>query len=164
MGLQSQLSDVSTDSIPLLLIATIAGGVSHLRSIFLTLLHFLHLHRVPPTYDFIDHTALLLGSGLSNLVLLADQLNMNRIFSHKYGDSCHDAPASDCVVCLCALTEGDQVRRLPCRHVFHKSCFDGWLDHLNFNCPLCRAPLVETPCAADQRRLGADAVAWFGVR
>uniref|UniRef100_A0A7N0UDV8 RING-type domain-containing protein n=1 Tax=Kalanchoe fedtschenkoi TaxID=63787 RepID=A0A7N0UDV8_KALFE len=157
MGLQSQLNDVSTDSIPLLLIATIAGGVSHLRSIILTLLHFLHLHRVPPT---LDHAALLLGSGLSSLVVLADQLNVNRISSHRYGDG----PAADCVVCLCGLTEGDQVRRLPCRHVFHKSCFDGWLDHLNFNCPLCRSPLVDAGCAAEQRRIGADALAWFGVR
>ncbi|CAM8978196.1 unnamed protein product [Rhodiola kirilowii] len=95
MGLHSQLTDISTYSIPLLLIATILGGVSHLRSTFLTFLHFLHLNRIPPTHDVLDHTTLLPGSGLLNLLLLAHQLNMNRIYLHKYGDSYHDRDASD---------------------------------------------------------------------
>ncbi|KAL0430190.1 UNVERIFIED_CONTAM: E3 ubiquitin-protein ligase RHA2A [Sesamum radiatum] len=74
----------------------------------------------------------------------------------------NDGVGSDCVVCLNRMGDGDRVRKLACRHVFHKDCFDGWLDHLNFSCPLCRAPLVaEERVKYTQRRVAGDLLAWF---
>ncbi|XP_058199589.1 brassinosteroid-responsive RING protein 1-like [Rhododendron vialii] len=76
----------------------------------------------------------------------------------------HPPPPEDCAVCLCAFSCCDKVRRLPnCRHVFHQSCLDPWMDEDLFvapgspsllssfstthrgrprTCPLCRAPIV----------------------
>ncbi|EOA24864.1 hypothetical protein CARUB_v10018154mg [Capsella rubella] len=124
MGLQGQLSDVSSDSIPLMLVALLATFFRRLRSLLL----------LPST----SSPVLVVTSGLSNISVLADHLNLNRLFSFRYAD---DAP-SDCIVCLSTLKTGEQVRKLDCRHVFHKHCLEGWLQHLNFSCPLCRSPLL----------------------
>ncbi|KAK8486990.1 hypothetical protein V6N13_121361 [Hibiscus sabdariffa] len=159
MGLQSQLDDVSSDSIPLLLVAIIAKCVGYLRTLLLGFLHAIGLFPCPDQPTTIDDVGLL-GSGLATLMVLAEQLNLNKTFSYKYRGG---GKGSDCIVCLCGLRDGQQVRELDCCHVFHKDCFDGWLDHLNFNCPLCRSPLKtdHQRVGCTRRRVGQDLLAWF---
>ncbi|CAN6859025.1 unnamed protein product [Brassica oleracea] len=128
MGLQGQLSDVSSDSIPLMLVALIATLFKHVRSFFLRFSSSVVVEE--------DASASSVYSGLANL---ADQLKLNRLLSYLYADN---ASASDCIVCLSTLKTGEEVRKLDCRHVFHKQCLEGWIQHLNFNCPLCRSPLI----------------------
>lgn len=170
MGLHTQMNDVSSDSIPLLLVALIANCVNHLRTILFGLLHTLGLSR-PFDSDIVivdDGLSSAVGSGLTGLIVLTDQLNLNRLFSYRYSEDQHrhnHNDASNCVVCLCTLKDGDQVRMLSCRHVFHKHCFDGWLDHLNFNCPLCRSPLVtDERVAITRQRVGGDLLAWLSAQ
>ncbi|GMI90126.1 RING-H2 finger A2A [Hibiscus trionum] len=159
MGLQSQLNDVSSDSIPLLLVAIIAKCVGYLRTLLSGFLHATGLFPCPDQPTAIDDVGLL-GSGLATLMVLAEQLNLNKAFSYKYRGG---VKGSDCIVCLCGLRDGQQVRKLDCCHVFHKDCFDGWLDHLNFNCPLCRSPLKtdHQRVGCTHRRVGQDLLAWF---
>ena len=48
-----------------------------------------------------------------------------------------------CCICLDdekKLKPGQEVRELPCQHLFHPSCIDEWLSH-NLVCPLCRFDL-----------------------
>mmetsp|Transcript_34731 Transcript_34731/g.81084 ORF Transcript_34731/g.81084 Transcript_34731/m.81084 type:complete len:459 (-) Transcript_34731:46-1422(-) len=45
---------------------------------------------------------------------------------------------SQCMVCLCGFENGDEVRRLPCGHIFHASCIDEWLRRCT-DCPVCKA-------------------------
>ena len=134
MGLQGQLSDVSSDSIPLMLVALLATLFKHVRSFFL------RFSASNPHLSVVDEAAASASvtSGLANLAVLADQLKLNRLFSYSYVDNA----ASDCIVCLSTLKTGEEVRKLDCRHVFHKHCLEGWLQHLNFNCPLCRSTLL----------------------
>nr|ALI16853.1 RING finger protein [Raphanus sativus] len=132
MGLQGQLSDVSSDSIPLMLVALLATLFKHVRSFFL---------RFSSSSSVVEDASLSISSGFANIAVLADQLKLNRLFSYPY-DHKAAAAASDCIVCLSTLKTGEEVRKLGCRHVFHKQCLEGWLQHLNFNCPLCRSPLV----------------------
>ncbi|KAG7032532.1 E3 ubiquitin-protein ligase RHA2B, partial [Cucurbita argyrosperma subsp. argyrosperma] len=117
MGLQSQLNDFSSDSLPLFFLSLLANFLSLLRRSFLS--------STAPSPD-------------SDISPLHQHLHLNRLLSHRYYA---DSAASDCVVCLCPLSAGNPVRRLPCNHIFHKDCLDGWLHHLNFNCPLCRSPI-----------------------
>ncbi|XP_004300948.1 PREDICTED: E3 ubiquitin-protein ligase RHA2A [Fragaria vesca subsp. vesca] len=168
MGLQGQMSDLSSDSIPILLLAVVATFVSHLRSSLFSFLHSLGLcrrpdRRAPPTDDGLL-TAV--GSGLAGLAILAEQLNLNSLFSYRYDHSRHrEGAVPDCIVCLSAMKDGDRVRMLHCRHLFHKHCFDGWLDQLNFSCPICRSPLVhEERVNQTRRRVGGDLVNWFSLR
>ena len=192
MGLQSQLNDVSSDSIPLLFVALIANSINYLRSFLLGLLQSMGLTRFNHHHHHhhnVDEAFLgSVGSGLAGLIVLADQLNLNRALSYQYcsvqqqeqdeheeeeeeveatgsGSEMGRVARPECVVCLSSFRDGDQVRKLDCCHVFHKDCFDGWLDHLNFNCPLCRSPLVSdqrVPLAS--RRVGGDLLAWFSSR
>lgn len=42
-----------------------------------------------------------------------------------------------CTICLCEFLDQDDVRRLPCLHLFHIDCVDRWLQQ-NKRCPMCR--------------------------
>uniref|UniRef100_A0A0E0LPY4 RING-type domain-containing protein n=1 Tax=Oryza punctata TaxID=4537 RepID=A0A0E0LPY4_ORYPU len=56
----------------------------------------------------------------------------------------------ECVVCLSGIEEGDEVRELRCRHLFHRGCLDRWLsERPPATCPLCRCRLLQTSAAAD---------------
>ncbi|KAH9794956.1 E3 ubiquitin-protein ligase RHA2A [Citrus sinensis] len=179
MGLHGQLIDLSSDSLPLLIVALIANCFGNLRSLLFSLLHSVGMTRVDPVQN--NPAGPHVGSGLASLIVLAEQLNKNRAFSYKYNnnnninkinDNCccgqgvaSSAAGSDCMVCLCTLRDGELVRKLDCRHVFHKDCLDGWLHHLNFNCPLCRSPVVsEERVWNTRRRVGGDLIQWFSLR
>ncbi|KAK7390901.1 hypothetical protein VNO78_19091 [Psophocarpus tetragonolobus] len=160
MGLQNQLNDVSSGSIPLLVLAHIASCVNYLRSMLLALLQSLGLCRFHTDQIVDDRFLAAVGSGLAGLIMLSDQLTLNNQFFHgNEGQEEHP-----CVVCQATFQDGDQVRTLPCRHVFHRRCFDGWLHHYKFNCPLCRSPLFsDDRLALTQRRLGQQLISWFSL-
>ncbi|KAL8549547.1 hypothetical protein ACS0TY_008398 [Phlomoides rotata] len=166
MGLQNQLSDVSSESTVVFMVVLIGKSVSYLHSLLLTILHGLGL--LSPRFDadrnhhLVSSLNDVVGSGLANLIVLCDQLNLNRACSYpNQPDGAEDSDAN-CVVCLNRFGQGDHVRMLACRHVFHKDCLDRWLDHLNFNCPLCRAPVVsDEHVDCTQQRVAGDLLAWF---
>jgi len=47
-----------------------------------------------------------------------------------------------CIICHETLMKGDEVRRLPCCHTFHRSCIDRWL-RLKAVCPLDKLSVQE---------------------
>ncbi|WOL06136.1 E3 ubiquitin-protein ligase [Canna indica] len=62
-----------------------------------------------------------------------------------------------CVVCLYEFEAAEEVRPLSnCRHVFHRSCLDRWLEHEQRTCPLCRAPLIP-----EEREVVFDDQMWL---
>ncbi|KAG8382841.1 hypothetical protein BUALT_Bualt05G0120300 [Buddleja alternifolia] len=164
MGLQNQLSDVSSESTLVFMVVLIAKSVSYLHSLLLTILHNLGLFS--PNRDHHHPIHGVVGSGLASLILLCEQLNLNWACSYpNQYDGVEGPDTADCVVCLNRLGEGDLVRKLECRHVFHKDCFDGWLDHLNFNCPLCRSPVVsDEHVEYTRRRVAGDLFEWFPIQ
>jgi hypothetical protein len=58
------------------------------------------------------------------------------------------AIGEECPVCIEALCETDEYRRLPCGHPFHAVCIDTWLNR-HVTCPMCAVSLVETSSALD---------------
>ncbi|CAL9771735.1 unnamed protein product [Musa acuminata subsp. burmannicoides] len=42
-----------------------------------------------------------------------------------------------CCICLAKYVDNEELRELPCSHVFHKDCVDKWLK-INALCPLCK--------------------------
>eukprot|EP00164_Ancoracysta_twista_P001719 GFYU01002253.1.p1 GENE.GFYU01002253.1~~GFYU01002253.1.p1 ORF type:complete len:990 (-),score=223.13 GFYU01002253.1:306-3275(-) len=55
----------------------------------------------------------------------------------------HDDPS--CCICLAEYEEGEEIRGLPCHHVFHRNCIDGWLtSNREPVCPLCKVNVPES--------------------
>ncbi|PMD24326.1 hypothetical protein NA56DRAFT_34295 [Hyaloscypha hepaticicola] len=44
-----------------------------------------------------------------------------------------------CSVCTDEFVDGEKVRILPCRHIYHQHCIDPWLLKKSGTCPICRA-------------------------
>ncbi|ETM97268.1 hypothetical protein PPTG_20392 [Phytophthora nicotianae INRA-310] len=43
-----------------------------------------------------------------------------------------------CPICLIDFEDGEDVRNLPCKHIFHVACIDEWLKR-NTSCPMCKS-------------------------
>ncbi|RLL95070.1 hypothetical protein CFD26_102679 [Aspergillus turcosus] len=71
------------------------------------------------------------------------KLDIWRTLHHgKQADS--EAPdPSLCSICMEQLKGEEDVRPLPCEHIFHPACVDPWLTRYHTSCPLCRVSLVE---------------------
>ncbi|KAK9690317.1 hypothetical protein RND81_09G119400 [Saponaria officinalis] len=52
-----------------------------------------------------------------------------------------------CCICLEPYIENDDLRELPCLHVFHTECVDNWLK-INASCPLCKFEIGEDSSTA----------------
>lgn len=48
-----------------------------------------------------------------------------------------------CVVCQTDFEQRQNIRALPCNHVFHAKCVDKWLKN-NRTCPICRNDVAES--------------------
>lgn len=53
-----------------------------------------------------------------------------------------------CCICLSKFSNNEDLRELPCAHVFHMECVDKWLK-INALCPLCKAELGGSTNAPD---------------
>ena len=58
---------------------------------------------------------------------------------------------STCCVCLEALSEGDEVAKLPCGHVYHPGCVKDWLIK-HCTCPNCRYELPTDDASFEEGR------------
>lgn len=50
------------------------------------------------------------------------------------------AAGAECSICLGAYHRDEEVRMLPCNHVYHKACIHHWLEKSTF-CPICKFSL-----------------------
>ncbi|TMW55943.1 hypothetical protein Poli38472_008591 [Pythium oligandrum] len=68
-----------------------------------------------------------------------------------------------CPICLIEFEEDEDVRNLPCKHIFHVACIDEWLKR-NTTCPMCKNNLdvevveLDTPVESTRRPSAAVAV------
>jgi len=51
-----------------------------------------------------------------------------------------------CTICLGDFANGEEVRKMPCKHLFHTECIDEWLKK-HKRCPLCRRKPSEVAAA-----------------
>lgn len=50
-----------------------------------------------------------------------------------------------CMICLDEFKNGDELKTLPCLHIYHQQCIEHWLG-LDNSCPICKAPI--SPCSS----------------
>ncbi|KAF5179855.1 RING/U-box superfamily protein [Thalictrum thalictroides] len=73
----------------------------------------------------------------------------------------HHHEAESCSVCLSRLREGDEIRTLPCLHVFHRMCVDRWLNMFRKTCPLCRFSVEGESSSHKKDELTEEMALWF---
>ncbi|GJW07836.1 RING-H2 finger protein ATL52-like protein [Tanacetum coccineum] len=104
-------------------------------------------HRRPSTTRNNNMTPSTLSRGGSTIGLTS---------SFRYKKGIEDVNDIECSVCLSVFEEGEEVRKLPrCNHSFHASCIDMWL-YSHFDCPLCRAPVVDTETPPQHRHTDSE--------
>lgn len=47
-----------------------------------------------------------------------------------------------CIICLSDYVQGELLKQLPCKHIYHAECVDKWLRR-NGTCPLCKVSIVR---------------------
>ncbi|KAF9585224.1 hypothetical protein BGW38_003338 [Lunasporangiospora selenospora] len=61
----------------------------------------------------------------------------------------------ECVICLEDYEDEEELRVLPCRHVYHVACIDSWLTTRKKFCPICKrdicTPTENTPLLDSSR-------------
>lgn len=60
---------------------------------------------------------------------------------------------TECAVCLSEFEEDEEIRKLKCKHIFHKDCLDRWLQHCSATCPLCRNKVLPDDVVASYHRM-----------
>lgn len=65
---------------------------------------------------------------------------IERLRKQKFEEEEEEEMEECCVCCEDLKGKGMEVSRIPCGHVYHKSCILTWLQ-INNSCPLCRSPL-----------------------
>ncbi|KAA0201701.1 hypothetical protein HAZT_HAZT005072 [Hyalella azteca] len=82
-----------------------------------------------------QHRDSLLTVGASQATIERNTLAHRYIIRPKVG-------AEKCTVCLSDYENDENVRRLPCLHLFHTACIDQWLA-TSKRCPICRVDIEQ---------------------
>lgn len=128
------------ETCPGITLLTVAVMTLSLARAVVTLVAFMFLF--PPLEDH-GHDVAEVGSKVEAATpCLVDSLAVVRFPSPPDQESWLDTGEPSCAVCLADFCGGDLLRRLPCRHHFHKSCIDKWLFR-NKRCPLCMTAIDE---------------------
>uniref|UniRef100_A0A8C5MHX8 RING-type E3 ubiquitin transferase n=1 Tax=Leptobrachium leishanense TaxID=445787 RepID=A0A8C5MHX8_9ANUR len=70
-----------------------------------------------------------------------DWFSQRKLHGKQDGEEATEEDTEEkCTICLSILEEGEDVRRLPCMHLFHQVCVDQWLI-TNKKCPICRVDI-----------------------
>ncbi|KAH8272115.1 hypothetical protein KR026_011865 [Drosophila bipectinata] len=127
--------------------------------------HMFHHHYSPLHLEIGLATPLSLGSRIligpprPNRGATLETIERNTL-PHKYRrvrrPSETDEDAEKCAICLTLFEIENDVRRLPCMHLFHTDCVDQWLV-TNKHCPICRVD-IETHMANDALASSASGV------
>lgn len=96
--------------------------------------------------DFVrmEENFLNLNRGATQEIIEANTLP----YQYKKLMKCEENDVEKCTICLCDFQEEEDVRRLPCMHLFHIECVDQWLPN-NKRCPICRVD-IEAKANNDQ--------------
>lgn len=73
----------------------------------------------------------------------------------------HSSVEVQCSVCLSRLNNGEEIRRLPCCHWFHKACVNRWLQLCRRTCPLCRCSVHNDADRINGEEFAEEMVIWF---
>ncbi len=83
------------------------------------------------SYDRQRHTTLTIVDDMSDFKIFSDILQIEGLYND-----------TSCSICFDNFENDEQVKILPCKHYFHISCINKWLDK-NTSCPMCRQDIIS---------------------
>lgn len=105
-----------------------------------------NMHRIHSNIHFLDRSLEDIVRFEENLLSLnrgatQEMIEANTL-PYKYTKitKSEDDELEKCTICLTDFVEEEDVRRLPCMHLFHIECVDQWLP-TNKRCPICRVDI-----------------------
>ncbi|KAG6407399.1 hypothetical protein SASPL_130390 [Salvia splendens] len=66
-----------------------------------------------------------------------EQLSALPSWRYKDVEQAQNLEIQECCICLAKYKEKEEIRQLPCTHLFHLNCVDQWLKIISC-CPLCK--------------------------
>ena len=66
-----------------------------------------------------------------------DELNVLKVTKFKKKADVKEGEEEKCPICQTDFDNGDDVKVLPCEHIYHPGCVDTWLVR-NCTCPICK--------------------------
>lgn len=81
----------------------------------------------------------------------------SQVTAHNQTEDVESSDSEDpvCAVCLERFLDGEQVRELPCSHLYHKKCIDPWFQSSSNCCPLCKREVPDLPPLTSQLQYGS---------
>lgn len=64
--------------------------------------------------------------------------------TQKLSNLQHLGEQTKCLICLDEFQDSDELKTLPCLHIYHHKCVDRWLCTDN-SCPVCKTPIGQVP-------------------
>jgi hypothetical protein len=123
-----------------------AGGAS--ANTFESMLRFLLSHgdtgtsagAATPNVDQMSYDQLLARFGFGTDARAASESTISSLPTEVLAEDNVDDSGlpNQCAICLENLLCGEQVRRLPCKHIYHTACIDEWLRNVS-SCPVCKS-------------------------
>ena len=72
----------------------------------------------------------------------AEILSKLKIETFSSAPNVPEHEAENCSVCLGRLQDGESIKKLPCKHIYHPICIDTWLTRRGC-CPVCKQSVVD---------------------
>jgi hypothetical protein len=105
--------------------------------------------------DSMDHDELLeLGERIGHVSRGAKQSTINELPTRKFvqkpkpvdektaDTESKESDIMSCCICMIAFKTSEDVRTLPCLHIYHTKCIDKWLLR-NRTCPICKFDITQ---------------------
>ena len=71
-----------------------------------------------------------------------NELSSLPITKFKASSTIKEGEEEKCPICLVEINDNEDIKRLPCKHLFHPNCIDTWLVK-NSACPICKRDVLE---------------------
>ncbi len=78
--------------------------------------------------------------GLTIVLLIVERLVSRKPKQAETTNVLMAVVGEECPVCAIAFKSGDDARQPPCKHLYHKRCFEDWKKRSE-ECPMCRADI-----------------------
>ena len=82
------------------------------------------------------------GGGPRNRGMNRENLNKIDVIKFKKDKNVKEGEEEKCPICMMEIEDGEEVKKLPCGHIFHAGCIDPWLVR-NSKCPICKRDVNE---------------------